>query len=194
MNTDEQVQKVSKHIPVWNVRMFNLTQNGRPRKFTADQLLQGAMNYFEHCNNNPIQVSEIIKGGNNAGKLTTRPVKQMFMIEGLCVYLGINTKYLAQMLDNIKDRTDEESDRLTNVIKYIHDCIRLQRVTLAAANELNPLIVSRIEGLKDSVEHSGEVKNTNTIIFDFTNIPKNIEDCEGVDVTELMKKLTSDTL
>lgn len=180
MNTDEQVQKVSKHIPVWNVRMLNLTQDGRPRKFTADELLQGAMNYFEHCNNNPIQVSEIIKGGNNAGKLTTRPVKQMFMIEGLCVYLGINTKYLAQMLDNIKDRTDEESVRLTNVIKYIHDCIRLQRVTLAAANELNPLIVSRIEGLKDSIEHSGEVKQTYTsIIFQ----SRTIEDQDCKDLT-----------
>jgi len=66
------------------------------------------------------------------------------------------------------------------VIKYIHDCIRLQRVTLAAANELNPLIVSRIEGLKDSIEHSGEVKQTYTsIVFQ----SRTIEDQTGEDVT-----------
>ena len=153
---------------------------GTSKIYTPEQLGIKALEYFEYCNNNPIKSSQLITGGQKAGDIKEVNKHRMYTIEGLCLHIGLNTKYLWQLEEQIKDKLDVDSIRYSNILNHIRDTIRTQRLELAAANELNPLIVSRIEGLKDSVEHSGEIKQTYTSIVFQT---RNVEDIQSEDVT-----------
>lgn len=181
MDTDNELAITTKSVPVWNKRWLNLIPGSNTKKYTPEQLLTGANEYFQYCIDNPIKSPQLLTGGMKAGDIKDVNKPQMFMLEGLCIWIGTNTQYLYDIEQSIKDKTDEDSLRYSFVIKYVRDVIRLQRVTLAAANELNPLIVSRIEGLKDSVEHSGEIKQTYTSIVFQT---RNVEEVTGEDVTD----------
>lgn len=156
-------------------------RTGTDRLFTPDQLLTRSLDYFQYCIEHPIKSNQLLTGGQNAGQVIVVDKPRMFTIERLCIYLGVNVKYIIHLDEQIKDKTDVDSIRYSNTIEYIRNTIRTQRLELAAANELNALIVSRIEQLNERVDISGKIENTITsIVFQ----SRTIQDIQSEDVTD----------
>ncbi len=167
-------------------RLLNLNRAGTQKLFTPVQLLQNVTLYIQHCKDNPIQSSQLLTGGQKAGTVTVVDKPRMLTIEGFCLFCGVNTKYLNELNEQVKDKEDEISIQYSYIIRYIYDVIRCQRLELAAANELNALIVSRIENLNEKIEHSGEVKQTITQI---NFIQRSVEDTTYKEVSEMIENL-----
>jgi hypothetical protein len=97
--------------------------------------------------------------------------------------MGVNTKYLYDLVDQVKDKTDDESIRYSHVYALIREVVRTQRLENAAVREFDGAFIAKLEGLTDKVEHSGEVKNTVTSI---TFVRQAVEDAEYTEVQEAL--------
>ena len=164
----------------------NLLVGGKKKIFTPEQLKDHAIEYFKYCTDNPIRSNQLITSGQLGGTVVAVDKPRMFTVEGFCLWCGINTKYLYQLDEQVRDKNDEESLRYSYIISYIRETIRSQRFELAAVNEINPMFVSKLEGLTDKVEHSGEVKNTVTHI-EF--VQRSIEDTTFTEVSDVIEEL-----
>jgi vacuolar-type H+-ATPase subunit D/Vma8 len=83
-------------------------------------------------------------------------------MEGLCIFLDVNTKYFNQFEIELKDKKDKISKDFSNIITRIREVIRNQKFEGAAAGFLNANIIARDLGLKDSTEidHTGNINVT----------------------------------
>lgn len=125
---------------------------GQPPKFESPaQMLDRAYEYFQWCKDNPIHVQkpfssqgEIIYGDEFKMRAMTQ--------EGLCVFLNISVS----TWHNYKAKSE-----YLEVAKHIESVMREQKFTGAAGGVLNPNIIARDLGLKDSseIEHSGSVSH-----------------------------------
>lgn len=130
----------------------NRTKHGRDKLFSSPEiLLEEAMKYFNWCTDNPLV--EIDYKGKDA-----TPVKmykmRAFTWEGLELFLDIHS------LKDYKTTYPEFS----KVITYIDKIIRTQKFEGAAAGMLNPNIIARDLGLKDSTDNNHNVEIKRTII------------------------------
>lgn len=157
-----------------------LNRKGTSKLFTPAQLFTKANDYFEATAHNPILSPQLLTGGQSAGTVIDVKKPRMYTIEGLCLYCKVNTKYLNDLEDQIKGKEDEESEQYSHVITYIRDVIRQQRFENAAVREFDAMFIAKLEGIKDSVEHSGEIKQTYTEIVFQT---RQVEDIQATDVT-----------
>jgi hypothetical protein len=142
-------------------------------------LIENINQYVQHCKDNPIKSSQLLTGGQKAGTVTILDKPRMLTVEGFCLFMGVNTKYLYELNEQVKDKNDEVSIQYSYIIQYIRDIIRCQRLELAAANELNALIVSRIEGLTEKVEQVGNISAPIVQIV-FTQHTINDKTCDEV--------------
>lgn len=62
----------------------------KPKKYSAEQLWEGACKYFEDCKKNPYKKQDFIRGGKEAGKIIELEIERPFSIEGLCIFLDLN--------------------------------------------------------------------------------------------------------
>lgn len=126
----------------WKLR----SKHGRDKLFETPELLwEAATEYFQWCEDNPL--IEIDFKGKDATEVHM-PKMRAFTIHGLCIYLDCNTKYF----NDFKAANHEGfSEVLTRIMEIIYN----QKFTGAAAGFLNPNIIARDLGLRDSkeVEH-----------------------------------------
>lgn len=156
-----------------------MNREGTTKLYNPIQLYDKFNEYAKVTQGNTIKSNQLLTGGMNAGQVVTVDKPRMFMIQDFCHYIGVNSKYLVHVENSIKGREDEESQLYSNVIQYIRECISVSNIQNAAANELNALIVSRVEQLNEKVEHSGTIDQTVTQI---TFIQKNVEDIQFIEV------------
>jgi len=132
----------------WKLR----SKHGRDKLFSLPDLLwDSACEYFQWCEDNPLLEVDF------RGKMIERvelPKMRAFTIQGFCLYLGVNTLYLRDFKKGLKDKDDEISKDFSQVIARIEETIYNQKYTGAAAGFLNPNIIARDLGLKESVENS----------------------------------------
>lgn len=117
---------------------------GRPRKIeSAEELEQLCVGYFKWCQANPLYESKLVSF-QGASTLERVPKLRAFTLGGLHLYLGIGDDAWRRY------RNDAEGD-YRGVCEWAERTIREQKFSGAAADLLNPAIIARDLGLKDTV-------------------------------------------
>lgn len=122
----------------WKLR----SKHGRDKIFSSpEQLWESACEYFEWCDDNPLETIEYY--GKDATKCKV-PKMRAYTWSGLEAYLGI---------ESFRDyKTDESYKDFSQVITHIGKIIYTQKFEGAAAGLLNANIISRDLGLTDKTE------------------------------------------
>ncbi len=132
----------------WEMR----SSHGRKPIFASpEQMWNAATEYFHWVEENPLFEMRPFA---YQGQVVQEPVAKMriMTIQGLCLFLDISDDTWALY----KKRPD-----FIGICEEIEKVIRLQGITGASADLLNPMIVARVHGLKESIEakHSGTGAN-----------------------------------
>jgi hypothetical protein len=125
------------------------TTHGRDKIFSTPEIFMDACNqYFEWAIENPL-METIIQGG----KEFIVPKMRAFTLKGLCIFLDISAQTFIDYC-NYKD--------FVEVTTRVTDIIYTQKFEGSAAGFLNPNIIARDLGLKDTTktEHSGQLNIT----------------------------------
>lgn len=131
-------------------------KHGKDKLFTSPEALQEDIEgYYEYVIENPL--IEIDFRGKEADEVRLPRMRPM-TIQGLCLYLGVNSKYFNDFMDSIKGKTDEKSLAFAEVITRAREVIYEHKFTGAAAGFLNANIISRDLGLADKKELDGTLK------------------------------------
>jgi len=137
------------------------SKHGRDTIFETPEILwEESCNYFQWCDENPITKQELLKGGENAGLTKDIEIKRPYLLQELCLFLGVHTEYFNHFEYNLQGREDEKSKDFIQICKRIREIVTSQKLSGAMAGIYNPLITSRIEGLKDrqEVTQQSEIK------------------------------------
>jgi len=130
----------------WKLR----SKHGRDKIFESKEMLwEEACKYFQNCVDNPLIEVDFV--GKDA-KRVEKPKMRAFTLHGLCLYLGVNTKYFNDLRDGLTGKEDEISKDYSEVVTRIIETIYEQKFTEAAAGFLNQNIISRDLGLVDKKE------------------------------------------
>jgi hypothetical protein len=123
---------------------------------SPEDLWEKACEYFEWCDNNPLQEEKVFHFKGEITKTDTWKMRA-YTLKGLCIFLGVNEKYFNQF-------PIENNQEYTNVITRIRDIIFTQKFEGAAADLLNQNIVAMELGLaqKKQIDLAGEL-TTNVI-------------------------------
>ena len=121
----------------WKAR----AKHGRDKIFSSsDMVWSAACEYFEWVEDNPLVENKAAQFQGEQVDLTINKMRAM-TIDGLCIFLGIGIQTWA----DYRARED-----FSLVIANVELIIRTQKLTGAAADLLNPNIIARELGLKDS--------------------------------------------
>lgn len=127
----------------WELR----SKHGRDKIFATPQLMwESACEYFTWCEDNPLIEVDFI--GKDATQVE-KPKMRAFTLQGLCLFLDVNTVYFNCFEDDVKDKTDEVSKDFIKVVTRIRETVYNQKFTGAAAGFLNHNIIARDLGLQD---------------------------------------------
>lgn len=144
----------------WEAR----AKHGRDKVFTdSEAMWEAACDYFAWVNDNPLEEGIVYQGVVNEEQ--AKPLMRAMTIEGLCIFWGVNSKYLSQFEGELDLATNEGKD-FSNIICNIRDVIRTQKFEGAAAGLLNPNIIARDLGLKDESKHEHTGANGGAIQHD----------------------------
>ena len=124
---------------------------GTQKKFTPEELKVKSEAYFRYCDENPLQVAEMVRGGDMAGAIIHVPRARPYTFEGLCDFIRITPRNLMEY---------EKDPRYQHIYTHVRNKIRMNQLEGATANIYNASIVARMNNLVDSkkVEHEGELK------------------------------------
>ena len=131
----------------WKAR----SKHGRDKIFkTPDILWEAACEYFQWVDDNPLyeHKTQLSQG---EWIETTIPKMRAMTIEGLCIFLDVNSVYLNQF-ESALDKSTQEGQDFSKVIHNIREVISNQKSTGAAADLLNANIIARDLGLRDKGE------------------------------------------
>lgn len=118
---------------------------GRPLKYTPEEIEAKFWDYVDNNENRVFYKSELIKSGDRAGEIISVPVRRPLSVVGFCVYAKILKSTFYELLEN-KDKGF--SDTLRTCKEYIE----ADQIEGAASGLLNPMIISRLNGLTEKVE------------------------------------------
>ena len=129
-------------------RLWRLHKTGRMTSvefFGPDDLWERCCNYFEWATDNPIlEHKPYVSNGEDVNLQIEHP--QVFTKEGLRSYLGISKNRYKEL---------KEDPEYADVIERVETQIYVNKFNGAAANVMNPMIISRELGLRDKLEHTG---------------------------------------
>lgn len=147
----------------WKLR----SKHGRDKLFATPELLwEAACEYFQWCEENPL--IEIDFKGKDADRVEI-PKMRAFTLHGLCIYLDVSTGYFREFK---KDCTKD----FVLVVTRIEEVIYEQKFTGSAAGFLNPNIIARDLGLKDTQDlNVNDSRKDVSAIFPLDE-PNNISD------------------
>lgn len=130
----------------WEMR----SSHGRNPKFeNPTQLWGAATEYFEWVEDNPLEEEKVFHAQGMITKASITKMRAM-TITGLCLFMGIDE----QTLSNYEKKED-----FFGVVTRIKNVIYEQKFTGAAADLLNPNIISRELGLADKQDHVSSDKS-----------------------------------
>lgn len=128
-------------------------KHGRDHKYTPKGLWEEAVKYFEWIESNPLYEE---KGFAFQGVVTKEKFAKMraMTITGFCLFADITL----QTFENYKEKED-----FLDIITRIEYIIRSQKFEGAAAELLNPNIISRELGLTEKHDHTSKGEKINNI-------------------------------
>lgn len=145
-----------KGAPIGNQFWKARSKHGTDRIFaTADILFDACCEYFTWCEENSLMEHDFV--GKDATEINRRKMRA-FTIQGLCIFLGVNTVYFNHFKESLKGREDEVSKDFSKIITQVMDIIYNQKFTGAAAGFLNPNIIARDLGLADKKEQVHKIE------------------------------------
>lgn len=145
-----------KNNQFWKLR----SKHGRKKIFeTPDIMLDACYEYFEHQSK---QKWERVDFRGKDAEQVKIPTSSPFTMQGLCIFLDVNTVYFNHFEDTLKGKDDEISKDFSKVITHIKEIIYTQKFEGAAVGAYNANIIARDLGLKDSqdITSKGETLNT----------------------------------
>lgn len=138
-----------KNNEFWKLR----SKHGRDKIFKTPQLMwEAACEYFTWCENNPLIEIDYKTSMKTIRKIKI-PKMRPFTLQGLCLYLHVNTVYFNQFESSLKGKKDDLSKDFSKVLTRIREIIYDQKFTGAASGFFNPSIISRDLGLKDAKDY-----------------------------------------
>jgi len=142
----------------WKLR----SKHGRDKLFTTPELmLEAAYEYFKWCEENPL--IEIDYRGSNPPAKIELPKMRAYTMQGLTIFLHVNTIYFNRFEGEQKEKKDELSKDFCKVVTHIREIIYNQKFIGAAAGFLNPNIIARDLGLKERTDITTEDQPITTI-------------------------------
>lgn len=121
--------------------------HGRDKIFESPEILwEASLEYFQWVKDNPLKSSEVIKTKDGA-ELFEVPLMRAMTIEGLCIFLDIDTK----TFHNYSEK--EEYKDFFPITTRIREIIRTQKFEGSAANLLNANIIARDLNLVDKTSN-----------------------------------------
>ena len=137
-------------------------RTGRPRRFSTPEEMQSEIDkYFEYTDKNPLYKSDFIKSGDNAGQIIDIPIKTPYTLEGLCLFININTSIWH------KYEKEEEYKEFKEVITYARDRIRGQQIGGGVAGVYDSNLVARINNLRERSDITSDEKPIQTTQINF---------------------------
>ncbi len=123
----------------WKLR----SKHGRKKIFeTPEIILQACYEYFDHQSR---QVWNKIEYKGRELKRVEIPTPAPFTMTGMCLFLGVNTRYFTEFEKNC-------SVGFSDVIKHVREVIYTQKFEVAAVGVYNANIIARDLGLFDKKE------------------------------------------
>jgi len=140
----------------WRMR----AKHGRDRIFTdPDILLKSCYEYFDFQSRQSWVKQEAVKSGEFTGQLISIPTASPFSVKGLCVFLGVHSKYLDEFENNLKPKENDLDKDFSNIITHVRDVIFTQKSEGATVGVYNASIVARELGISDKVSNEITGKN-----------------------------------
>ena len=129
---------------------------GRPLHFTPKQLAEKFEEYVKWCEENEIELGERQKGiapGGYVDKTTTNYKQRLISIHGFLVYIGKTKRWWSQLSEG------KQGEKFSYLKETISEYCEDYQKELAASGHYNANIISRLLGLADKKELTGESIN-----------------------------------
>ena len=129
---------------------------GRPLHFTPKQLAEKFQEYVWWCENNVIEIEEEKSGriGMTSSRETKKIIKQrLISVHGFLVYIGKSKRWWSQISEG------KQGEKFSYLKESITDYCEDYQKEMAAAGLFNANIISRLLGLADKKELTGESIN-----------------------------------
>ena len=129
---------------------------GRPLHFTPKQLAEKFAEYVNWCEDNVIEIEERQKGvapGGYVDKTTKNYKQRLISIHGFLVYIGKTARWWGELSNG------KQGDKFSVVKAHITEYCEDFQKEMAAAGIFNANIISRLLGLADKKELTGESIN-----------------------------------
>lgn len=125
------------------------SKHGRDKIFATPEILKEACyEYFEHQSKNKWEKTDY-KG--KEVEMVKIPTSSPFTIKGLCLFLGVNSKFINQFESGL-DLTTEEGHDFSNIITHVREIIFIHKFEGAVVGAYNSNIIARELGLTDKKE------------------------------------------
>lgn len=129
---------------------------GRPLHFTPKQLAEKFQEYVWWCENNVIEIEE--KKSGSIGMTSSRETKtikkqRLISVHGFLVYIGKSKRWWSQLSEG------KHGDKFSYLKEAVTDYCEDYQKEMAAAGIFNANIISRLLGLADKKELTGESIN-----------------------------------
>ncbi len=121
---------------------------------SPEELWDKAQEYFQWCDDNPFKEEKLFHFQGTIVRDTVSKMRAYTQRE-LCLFLGVNEKYLSQFNEDKAERNKEYA----NIVTRIRDVIYTQKFTGAAADLLNPSLIAKEIGLSDKHLHGQDPEN-----------------------------------
>lgn len=120
---------------------------------TPEELWANAVEYFKWCDNNPLEINEVVKVGKEAGTTIANKKTRPYTVKGLCIHCGITEQYL----NDLSRMKDDASDYYF-VVSRIGYVIHTQNLEYAMINEFNPVLTGRVLNIDAGDELPSNIK------------------------------------
>lgn len=132
---------------------------GKPRKYTAEKLLEKFVEYIEDCEKNPIKVAtrlvgKKMNGEKNSQEQSITTIQRPLTISGFCVYAGIGNWHQYR-----KDNMDRD-DNYRSVFHAIELAVRANQIEGGLTKVYDGNLAARLNGLNDATNLSVSVAPT----------------------------------
>ena len=126
---------------------------GAPFKILPEQLEQKVIEYKEWAKN---QVFEKVIFDPKSGEQKTIELKCPLTIQQFCLYVGMSYRMFKYYLNKdftsvANEYSNEINEQLCTILTHVHEYIQNSQLSGAILNEYNANIVSRINGLNDTI-------------------------------------------
>lgn len=121
----------------------------KPYKFTPEQFQKKINEYFQHLKDNPFKKYDVVKTGQDAGKQLEIKIDRMPSVQGLCSFLEIDYQ---TFFNYLKPEFEQKNKQIFDIAARAKVKIESAQIEGAGAGLYQPMIVSRLNHLKDEVE------------------------------------------